>query len=129
MRASVHLVVIGLLTGCLLSGCGGSARPTASYLNMRYLAASFRGQLFPALHRSPLNGGPYESSPSGVSCKKTGSLEAACVLTFWPVRYSASGYEYRYVKQGPSQFKITVKIAPDGRSLEPSVPQREGSAE
>jgi hypothetical protein len=96
---------------------------------MKLLAASFRGQAFPQLHSSPLSGGPYESYPTRVTCSKTGSLEAACLLTFWPIRYTSSGYEYRYVKQGPSRFRITVKIAPNGRTLAPSFPQKVGPAE
>ena len=130
MRAAVHLGVISALAGCLLSGCGGSSRagrPTpATYLSMRTLALTFRGQEYPALHSSSAQGGPYEARPTQVTCKKTGSLDATCVLTFWPIRYSSSGIEYRYVKQGASRFKVTVTIAPDGRSMQPSVPQKEG---
>jgi hypothetical protein len=96
---------------------------------MRTLALSFKNQEYQELHGSAAPGGPYEARPTQVSCKKNGSLDATCVLTFWPIRYNASGIEYRYAKQGPARFKVTVTIAPDGKSIQPSVLQREGHAE
>jgi hypothetical protein len=133
MRAGVHRIVISALAGCVLSGCGGaSGHPRATsapYLNMRFLSSTFKGQEYPALHSSPTQGGPYEAHPTQVTCTKTGSLDATCVLTFWPIRYNSSGIEYRYVKQGASRFKVTVKIAPDGKTIEPSIPQKEGPEE
>jgi len=132
MRAALRLVVIGAVAGCLLGGCGSSraGRPTpATFQNMRTLALAFKGREFLTLHISSAQGGPYEASPAQVTCKKTGSLNATCVLTFWPIRYNSSGIEYRYVKQGPSRFKVAVSIAPDGGSIQPSPPQREGVTE
>jgi hypothetical protein len=132
MRAAVRLVLAGVVAGCLLSGCGSSRagrRAPATYQNMRTLASTFAGREYPDLHGSAAPGGPYESRPTQVSCKKTGSLVATCVLTFWPIRYDASGIEYRYVKQGPARFKATVTIAPDGKSIQPSILQKEGLAE
>jgi hypothetical protein len=133
MRAAVGLVLLGGVAGWLLSGCGGSSlagrRTPATYQNMRTLASTFQRREYPELHGSAAPGGPYESRPAQVTCKKTGALDAACVLTFWPIRYDASGIEYRYVKQGPARFKVTVTIAPDGKSVQPSIPQKEGLAE
>src|SRR5215831_20645629 len=112
MHAAVRLVLIGAVAGCLLSGCGSSLRAgrpaPATFQNMRTLALSFKNQEYQELHGSAAPGGPYEARPAKVSCKKTGSLDATCVLTFWPIRYNASGIEERYVKQGPSRFKVTV---------------------
>jgi hypothetical protein len=96
---------------------------------MRNLDLVFANREYPTLHGSAAPGGPYEARPTHVACKKTGSLDATCVLTFWPIRYNASGIEYRYVKQGPARFKVTVTIAPDGKSILPSIPQKEGLAE
>jgi hypothetical protein len=132
MRAPLRLVVIGAVAGCLLAGCGssGAGRPApATFQNMRNLALVFKGREFLALHTSSAQGGPYEAYPAKVTCKKTGSLDASCVLTFWPIRYDASGIEYRYVKQGPARFTAAVKIAPDGGSIQPSPLQREGVTE
>jgi hypothetical protein len=133
MCAALRPVLIGVVAGWLLSGCGGSSlagrRTPATYQNMRTLATLFEAREYPTLHGSAAPGGPYESHPTQVKCKKTGALDAACVLTFWPIRYDASGIEYRYVKQGPARFNVTVTIAPDGKSVQPSIPQKEGLAE
>jgi hypothetical protein len=131
MRAAVGLVLIGVVAGCSLSGCGGSqlAGTPATFENMRTLASTLGAREYPELHGSAAPGGPYESRPTNVTCKKTGSLDATCVLTFWPIRYNASGIEERYVKQGPARFKVTVTIAPAGRSIQPGIPQKEGLAE
>jgi hypothetical protein len=132
MHAAVRLVLIGVVAGCLLSGCGSSGtgrRTPPTFQSMSALASVFKEREYPTLHGSAAPGGPYEAHPTLVTCNKTGALAAACVLTFWPIRYNSSGIEYRYVKQGPARFKITVNIGPDGKTIEPSFPQKEGPAE